>query len=67
MSDADVRKILGAPTTTKDYASGKMWIPWSTEGSRQEWTYKGKGLITFSRNRYSGGLKVIQVIYDPGV
>ena len=27
--------------------------------------YKGKGRVVFSRNRYSGQLKVINVIYNP--
>ena len=67
MSDADVRKALGEPTSTKDYMSGKAWIPWATEGSRSEWTYKGQGLVVFGRNRYSGTLKVIRVVYDPKV
>lgn len=69
MTESDVRKILGEPTSTKDYMTGKAWIPWyfGSDTSRQEWTYKGKGLITFSRNRYSGGLKVIKVTYDPSV
>lgn len=67
MNESDVRKLLGEPTSTKDYMTGKAWIPWyyGSDTSRQEWTYQGKGLITFSRNRYSGGLKVIKVTYDP--
>jgi hypothetical protein len=67
MNETDVRKILGEPTSSKDYMTGKAWIPWyyGSDTSRQEWTYQGKGLITFSRNRYSGGLKVIKVTYDP--
>lgn len=69
MNESDVRKILGEPTSSKDYMTGKAWIPWyyGSDTSRQEWVYKGKGLITFSRNRYSGGLKVIKVTYDPSV
>lgn len=69
MTETDVRKILGEPTSSKDYMTGKAWIPWyyGSDTSRQEWVYKGKGLITFSRNRYSGGLKVIKVTYDPSV
>jgi hypothetical protein len=67
MTDSDVRKALGEPTSTKEYMSGKAWIPWGTEGSRSEWTYKGEGLVVFGRNRYSGGLKVIRVLYDPKV
>ena len=67
MSDSDVRKALGEPTSSKDYMSGKAWIPWGTEGSRSEWTYKGQGLVVFGRNKYSGTLKVIRVVYDPKV
>ena len=67
MSEVDVRKLLGEPTSSKDYVTGKMFLPWNfgRDTSRQEWTYKGKGLITFSRNGYSGSLKVIKVTYDP--
>jgi hypothetical protein len=27
--------------------------------------YKGKGRVVFSRNQWSGALKVIRVIYNP--
>jgi outer membrane protein assembly factor BamE (lipoprotein component of BamABCDE complex) len=69
MTETDVRKLLGEPTSSKDYMTAKAWMPWyyGSDTSRQEWTYRGKGLITFSRNRYSGGLKVIKVTYDPSV
>jgi hypothetical protein len=67
MNETDVRKILGEPTSSKDYMTGKMFLPWNfgRDTSRQEWTYKGKGLITFSRNAATGSLKVIKVTYDP--
>jgi len=65
MTDAEVRKAMGDPSSSKDYMSGKAWIPWATEGSRSEWIYKGQGRVVFGRNRYSGGLKVIRVLYDP--
>lgn len=67
MTEVDVRKILGEPTGSKDYMTGKMFLPWNfgRDTSRQEWTYKGKGLITFSRNAATGSLKVIKVTYDP--
>jgi hypothetical protein len=67
MNEVEVRKILGEPTSSKDYMTGKQFLPWNfgRDASRQEWTYKGKGLITFSRNAASGSLKVIKVIYDP--
>jgi hypothetical protein len=67
MNEVDVRKILGEPTSSKDYMTGKAFLPWNfgRDTSRQEWTYKGKGLITFSRNAATGSLKVIKVTYDP--
>lgn len=67
MTDAQVKQILGAPTTTQAYVSGKTFIPYyyGTEGSREAWFYKGKGQIVFSRNRWNGNLTVIEVVYDP--
>jgi len=65
MSDAVVRTAIGEPTSSKDYMSGKAWIPWATEGSRSEWIYKGQGRVVFGRNRYSGTLKVIRILYNP--
>ncbi len=67
MNEVEVRKLLGEPTSSKDYMTGKMFLPWNfgRDTSRQEWTYKGKGLITFSRNAATGSLKVIKVTYDP--
>ncbi len=67
MNEVDVRKILGEPTSSKDYMTGKAFLPWNfgRDTSRQEWTYNGKGLITFSRNAATGSLKVIKVTYDP--
>ena len=65
MTDAAVRKAIGEPDSSKDYMSGKLFIPWDKEGSRSEWIYKGQGRVVFSRNRYSGGLTVIRVLYNP--
>jgi hypothetical protein len=67
MNDVDVRKALGEPTSAKNYMTGKQWIPfyWGPDTGRTDWMYKGQGRVVFSRNRYSGGLKVIKVSYDP--
>ena len=67
MTDAQVKQILGAPNSQQAYVSGKTFIPYyyGTEGSRESWTYKGKGTIVFSRNRWNGALTVIEVLYDP--
>lgn len=69
MTDAQVKQILGAPTSTKAYPSAKTFMPYyfGTEGSREGWIYKGKGSVTFSRNKYNGALTVIEVLYDPAV
>lgn len=69
MADTDVRRILGEPDSSKSYQTGKAWIPYyyGPDTARTEYIYKGIGRITFSRNRYSGGLKVIRVDYDPSI
>jgi hypothetical protein len=69
MTDAQVKQVLGAPTTTRAYPSAKTFMPYyfGTEGSREGWIYKGKGQVTFSRNKYNGALTVIEVIYDPAI
>ncbi len=64
MSDIDVRKVLGEPTRTRSYATGKRWIPWyfGSDTSRTAYTYAGQGEVVFNRN-----LKVLHVKYDPSV
>jgi outer membrane protein assembly factor BamE (lipoprotein component of BamABCDE complex) len=67
MNDAQVRNILGNPHNQNSYVTGKSWIPYyyGTDTSRTEWMYKGMGRVVYSRNRYSGTLKVIRIIYNP--
>jgi hypothetical protein len=67
MNDAQVRKILGDPDNANAYMTGKSWIPFyfGTDTTRSDWMYKGMGRVVFSRNQYSGGLKVIRVDYNP--
>lgn len=67
MNDTDVRRILGQPTDANAYQTGKSWIPfyYGTDTSRTDWIYRGVGRVVFSRNQYSGGLKVIRVDYNP--
>jgi len=69
MSDVDVRKILGEPTRTRSYQTGKAWIPWyfGSDTARTAYTYAGQGEVVFSNNRYSGGLSVVRVDYNPSV
>jgi len=67
MSDEEVRKILGPPDDTNSYTTGKAWIPfyYGPDTSRTDWHYRGQGRVVFSRNRYSGGLKVIRSMHNP--
>lgn len=67
MTDAQVRSILGAPDEVRTYVTGKNFIPFYYGGdtSRSDWIYQGQGRVVFSRNRWSGGLNVVNVIYQP--
>ncbi len=67
MTDIDVRKVLGEPTSSRSYMTGKQFIPWyfGSDTSRTAWTYAGTGVVVFSRNRYTQGLKVIEVKGPP--
>jgi hypothetical protein len=69
MSEAEVREILGPPTSTQSYKTGKEWIPgygaWAPDKARTEFVYRGVGLVTFNINTYTGKLAVVRVVYDP--
>ena len=69
MTDAEVTGILGQPSSSSEHASGKQWIPgyMGSDLSHVEWIYKGQGRISFSRNRWSGTLKVIKVEPNPNM
>ena len=67
MNDTQVRKILGDPDNANSYMTGKSWIPfyYGSDTTRSDWMYKGMGRVVFSRNQYSGSLKVIRIDYNP--
>jgi hypothetical protein len=67
MNDAEVRKILGDPDDSNAYMTGKAWIPfyYGPDTHRSDWMYKSQGRVVFSRNRWSGSMKVIRVLYNP--
>jgi outer membrane protein assembly factor BamE (lipoprotein component of BamABCDE complex) len=69
MSDNDVRRILGNPSQTRPYMTGKGWIPfyYGPDTHRTDWIYNKVGRVVFSRNRWSGGLKVIAVSSEPNI
>lgn len=69
MSPADVRQAVGDPKDSNSYMTGKQWIPFyfGSDTSRTEWSYGDDGYVVFTRNRYSGSLKVIRVsLNEPG-
>lgn len=67
MSDTRVRDLIGSPNDSEAYQTGKAWIPfyYGSDVARTEYIYRGEGRVVFSINRYSGQLKVINVLYDP--
>jgi type IV pilus biogenesis protein CpaD/CtpE len=67
MSARQVHAILGEPDNVNAYLTGKSWIPFYFGGdtARTDWMYKGMGRVVFSRNQWSGAVKVIHTIYNP--
>jgi len=65
-SEYDVRKLLGEPDRANAYMTGKAGIPFYFGGdvARTDWFYRGQGRVVFSRNRYTGALKVIKILYN---
>jgi hypothetical protein len=67
MNEADVRSLLSEPSSSRAYQIAKAWWPFyhGQDTARTDWVYAGQGRVVFSRNRYSGRLSVIDIIYDP--
>ena len=61
--------LVGQPTATTSYQTGKAWIPFNFKGSdvaRIAALYKGQGRIVFSNdNAYSASWRVLEVLVDP--
>jgi outer membrane protein assembly factor BamE (lipoprotein component of BamABCDE complex) len=68
MSQGQVHSILGQPTDSKMYQTGKMWIPFyfGSDTHRTEERYKGIGRITYTGMGIGGvNLTVFKATYDP--
>ena len=67
MNEVDVRKLLSEPSSSRAYQIAKAWWPfyYGQDTARTDWVYTGQGRVVFSRNRYSGRLSVIDIVYDP--
>ncbi len=66
MTSSQVVEIIGPPTREQNYITGKAFIPFyfGPDASRVDFKYAGVGRVVFSRNRYSGQLKVIRAEVD---
>jgi hypothetical protein len=68
MGQGQVHSILGQPTDSKTYQTGKMWIPFyfGNDTMRTEELYKGLGRITYTGIGIGGvNLTVFKAVYDP--
>ena len=68
MPEKQVYDIIGEPSDTKYYVTGKAWIPFyfGNDSSRHEALYKGWGRLVFTgANAFGGGsFKLYQIIND---
>jgi len=66
MTEIKVRELLGNPDGTKEYRTGKQWIPfyYGPDTQRVEYLYFGIGTVIFTRNRYSGRLSVVKWLLE---
>lgn len=68
MTQGQVHEILGQPSDTKSYQTGKAWIPFyfGPDMMRTEELYKGVGVVTYTGVGVGGvHLKVFRASYDP--
>ena len=58
---------IGAPDHVSDASTGKLAIPFyfGSDTRRVSWSYTGAGFVVFSRNAYTGLLRVVETKEDP--
>lgn len=64
----EVTDLIGQPTDTKNYQTGKAFIPFyfGRDTARSEALYKGEGRITYTGAGVGGvAFKVYRIVYDP--
>jgi len=67
MTQGQVHEILGQPTDTTSYQTGKAWIPFyfGPDVMRTDEFYKGVGIITYTGAGIGGvHWKVFRAVYD---
>ncbi|MDD2759785.1 MAG: hypothetical protein PHH11_05785 [Methylomonas sp.] len=68
MTQGQVHEILGQPTDSKSYQTGKAWIPFyfGPDVMRTDEFYKGVGVITYAGAGVGGvHWKVHKAVYNP--
>ncbi|MCK9608896.1 MAG: hypothetical protein M0R33_20845 [Methylomonas sp.] len=68
MTQGQVHEILGQPTDTKSYQTGKAWIPFyfGPDTMRTDEFYKGVGSVTYTGAGIGGvHWKVFRAVYNP--
>jgi hypothetical protein len=68
MTQGQVHEILGQPTDTKSYQTGKAWIPFyfGPDVMRTDEFYKGVGVVSYTGAGVGGvHWKVHRAIFDP--
>ena len=69
MPQSQVYDLIGPPTDTKAYITGKSFIPFyfGSDAARTEAIYKNEGQITFTGGTGFGAsaFKVYRITYDP--
>ena len=68
MAQGQVHEILGQPTDTKSYQTGKAWIPFyfGPDVMRMDEFYKGVGIITYAGAGIGGvHWTVHRAVYNP--
>lgn len=68
MGMKEVYDLIGEPTDTDSYVTGKSFNPFYYGGDTHRMTarYKGIGTITFSpKSRWGSGMRAIEIEYDP--
>jgi len=67
MNRDEVIAAIGAPSSVRSTASEKAGslFYFGSDTRRVVWSYTGSGSIIFSRNEYSGALKVVGVNAGP--
>ncbi|MBS1208505.1 MAG: hypothetical protein H6R19_903 [Proteobacteria bacterium] len=69
MTQEEVEKIMGHPSSSRSYVTGKAFNPFyfGTDAARLEWIYRGYGSVAFDAGRWGGGGVVMMINHDPKI